>query len=80
MRDSCENCGESFLGKEMSKEDKEIYGTSHYRLEIGIDGGYMGIYDGLVAKMCPKCSRTFPVSNHKVHLEMYKKYINYVQK
>lgn len=49
------------------------YGT-HWRREIGIDGGYMGIYDGIVAVRCPDCLEEFPRGSEPWALELFEKY------
>lgn len=59
---SCPKCNTSFIGEPIPQEyiDKGYYGDStHYRREIGIDGGYAGIYDGIVAWQCPDCKHEF---------------------
>jgi predicted Zn-ribbon and HTH transcriptional regulator len=64
--DNCPSCKSSWI----DQVNPELL----YKREIGIDGGYMGIYDGLVAIRCPDCGEEFPVSSHPVHLEMFNKY------
>ena len=78
--DNCPRCTASFIGKKIPKKLQKDYGTTHWRNEIGIDGGYIGIYDGVVAYRCHKCDYTFPRSNHPVDVELYTKYMNYVVK
>lgn len=41
---------------------------------IGIDGGYAGIYDGIVAIRCTKCQCEFPRCDSPWALEMFEKY------
>jgi rRNA maturation protein Nop10 len=70
--DNCPKCGSNWIGDPILGNEE-----SHWRREIGIDGGYMGLYDGLVAIRCPDCGEEFPVSQHPVHLELFDKYNNY---
>lgn len=37
--------------------DKGYYaeGTTHYSRMIGVDGGWSGIYDGVIYWLCPDC-------------------------
>lgn len=76
--DNCPKCKTSFIGDPIPQEylDEGCYGDStHYRREIGIDGEYLGIYDGVVAWRCPDCGHEFPVSQHPVALELFNKYL-----
>jgi hypothetical protein len=72
---NCPKCNTRWIGDKIPDDIAEHVSFTHWRREIGIDGGYMGIYDGLVAIRCPDCSEEFPVSKHKVHLEMFDKYM-----
>lgn len=72
--DNCPNCNISFIGEKIPENIAEYYARTHWRKEIGIDGGYIGIYDGIVAYMCPECKWEFPVSNSKWAIEMFEKY------
>lgn len=72
--DNCPKCNTSFIGDPIPEDIVENYVGTHWRREIGIDGGYMGIYDGLVAIRCPDCGEEFPVTDHPVHKELFKKY------
>ena len=74
VKDNCPNCGVSFIGGPIPEDIVENYSGTHWRREIGIDGGYIGVYDGTVAYMCPDCKHQFPVSKHPVHVEMFNKY------
>lgn len=75
QHDNCPNCGVSFLGGPIPKESLEFYGgATHWRREIGIDGGYMGIYDGIVAWQCPDCKHEFPRGDSSWALELFAKY------
>lgn len=57
-----------------------FYGTTNWRREIGIDGGYLGVYDGIVALRCPDCGEEFPRDNSKWALEMFEKYKELINK
>lgn len=75
--DNCPNCGVSFQGEPLSQKhlDSGCYGdTTHWRREIGIDGGWIGIYDGIVAWKCPDCKHEFPRGKAKLWQEMFEKY------
>lgn len=77
----CPHCKTSLLGEPISQDyiDKGYYHKgSYWKREIGIDGGYMGIYDGIVAFQCPDCNKEFPRENSKwgkMLFERYKKYL-----
>lgn len=59
--DNCPKCNASFQGDPIPDDIKEHYGgDGFWRREIGIDGGYLGIYDGIVAYRCPDCKHEFP--------------------
>jgi hypothetical protein len=72
---NCPKCNTSWIGDKIPDDIAGHYSDTHWRREIGIDGGVMGIYDGLVAIRCCDCGEEFPVSNHPVHLEMFDKYM-----
>lgn len=73
--DNCPKCGASFIGDPIPEELLDSYSDTHWRRSIGIDGYFLGIYDGQVATKCPDCGAEFPVSQHPVHLEMFEKYL-----
>lgn len=73
-RDNCPKCNANLNGDPIPEDIVESYSGTHWRREIGIDGGMMGIYDGLVALECPDCKHHFPVSSHPVHIDLFKKY------
>ena len=52
----CPN-GCDLRGGKLPEKDLGYYGegTTHYSRMIGIDGGYPGIYDGVIAWTCPEC-------------------------
>lgn len=70
----CPGCGTSWVGEEIPENIRHLYGDTHWGREIGIDGGYMGIYDGIVAIMCPDCKKVFPRNVSGWALEMFEKY------
>lgn len=73
--DSCPKCKSSWIGDPIPDDIKHHYGTStHWKREIGIDGGYIGIYDGTVATQCPDCESVFPRNGSKWALDLFNKY------
>lgn len=72
--DNCPKCAASWIDGKIPDDIVESYSGTHWRREIGIDGGYIGIYDGIVAIKCPDCAEVMPASDHPVHLELFKKY------
>ena len=91
VKDNCPNCNISFIGDKIPDDinqpytsfDGEIcypYGPPedvYWRKEIGIDGGYIGIYDGIVAFQCPECKHEFPRAETSWSLEMFNKYMKW---
>lgn len=75
--DNCPKCNVSFQGEPIPKDIAEHYSGTHWRREIGIDGGYIGIYDGVVAYMCPDCKHLFPRSNCNWGKSLFDKYMKY---
>ena len=73
--DNCPKCGVNWVGGEIPDDMKKFYAPAiRWRREIGIDGGYVGIYDGIVAIRCPDCGEEFPRNNSAWALEMFNKY------
>lgn len=72
--DNCPSCNVSWIGDLITEDIAHHYCGKHWRREIGIDGGYMGIYDGIVAYMCPDCKEAFPRGSSGWALEMFEKY------
>lgn len=72
--DSCPNCKTSWIGEPIPKEIAHNYYGTHWRREIGIDGGLIGIYDGIVAIRCPDCNSEFPRNDTSWAKEMFEKY------
>ena len=77
--DNCPGCGVSWIGGEIPKKQQHLYSGKHWKREIGIDGGMINIYDGLVALKCPDCHEYFPVSNHPFHQEVFTKFKEYLK-
>jgi hypothetical protein len=75
--DNCPKCKVSFRGDPIPDIDRPYFAGSHWRREIGIDGGYIGIYDGIVAMRCPDCKHEFPRNNSKWALDLFDKYVRY---
>jgi hypothetical protein len=76
--DNCPKCKVSWIGEKIPDDIVHHYsGDGYWRREIGIDGGRMGIYDGIVAIQCPDCKEEFPRNTSSWALEMFDKYINY---
>lgn len=73
--DNCPHCNESFIGEPIPEDRVKYYPGTHWRKEIGIDGGMLGIYDGIVAYMCPACEEFFPRGDSNWALEMFDKFM-----
>lgn len=71
---NCPKCKSSWIGDKIPDDIAHNYYGTHWRREIGIDGGRMGIYDGVVAYRCPDCGEDFPRDNSKWALELFEKY------
>lgn len=72
--DNCPKCNSSWVGEEIPKDQQEWYHGTHWRRDIGIDGGFLGIYDGIVCIKCPDCGEEFPRNGSHWALEMFNKY------
>ena len=71
--DSCPKCKSSWL-KPIPPEYRDEYTGTHWNSSIGIDGGYIGVYDGIVAIKCPDCGEEFPRNNGAWALDLFKRY------
>jgi hypothetical protein len=71
---NCPKCKASWKGEAIPKSQQKLYSATHFERQIGIDGGYMGIYDGIVAYQCPDCNSYSPRSNQPWDLEMFEKF------
>jgi hypothetical protein len=72
--DNCPVCKSSFIGEKIPDDIKHHYVGTHWRKEIAIDGGFLGIYDGTVAVRCPECESEFPRDESKWALDIFLKY------
>lgn len=73
--DNCPKCKSSWIGGEIPESIRRHYSPPYvWKREIGIDGGYIGVYDGVVAYRCPDCDEEFPVSDSVWAMEMFNKY------
>lgn len=70
----CPKCEVSLLGEPIPEDKRKQYSGTHWKREIGIDGGYLGIYDGIVAYQCPDCKETWPRGLSTWAIEMFDKY------
>lgn len=77
---NCPKCNSNWIGGEIPEDIREHYSPPyHWKREIGIDGIYVGIYDGVVAIMCPDCKEVMPRNNQPWGLEMFDKYLEYIK-
>jgi hypothetical protein len=75
LYDNCPNCNVSFIGDEIPKDMQHHYTPPYYwRKEISIDGGFLGIYAGIIAYECHECKHIFPRSQEPWAIELYNKY------
>lgn len=72
--DNCPKCNASWIGSKIPDDIAHHYYGTHWKREIGIDGKFLGIYDGLVALRCPDCGEEFPVGGSMWALKMFEKY------
>ena len=74
----CPHCGANWDGADIPKESQQYYGGStKFGRQIGIDGGYMGIYDGVVAWECPDCNKFSPRGDSEWAMELFERFSNY---
>lgn len=78
-KDNCPKCCVNFNGDPIPEDIQHHYAGKFWRREIGIDGGRIGIYDGIVAFCCPDCKEVFPRSDSTWALEMFDKYKKYLK-
>ena len=78
--DNCPKCGVSWIGEEIPEKNRHLFEATHWKREIGIDGGYIGIYDGIVALFCPDCKEFIPRNDSPWALEMFNKFMDYKKK
>ena len=72
---NCPKCNANWIGGLIPDDIKEHYVGTHWKREIGIDGGVLGIYDGVVAIMCPDCKEVMPRNDSAWAKEMFDKYV-----
>ncbi len=73
--DACPKCKSSWVGGEIPEGLREHYSPPYvWKREIGIDGGMVGIYDGIVAWMCPDCKEVMPRNSSPWALELFEAY------
>jgi hypothetical protein len=72
---NCPHCKTSWIGDKIPDEIAHHYHGTHFLRQIGIDGGFMGIYDGIVAYQCPDCEEYSPRDNSKIAKEMFDKFM-----
>ena len=72
--DNCPKCHSSWIGEKIPEDIANHYSGTHWKREIGIDGGFIGVYDGIVALKCPDCSEEFPRNESNRALEMFDRY------
>jgi hypothetical protein len=87
---NCPYCNVSFIGDPIPEDmryyvdsdgvKQTAYSGTHWRLEIGIDGGYMGIHDGIVAYRCFSCKQDFPRCDEPWALDMFKQYKDFINR
>lgn len=73
----CPKCHTSWIGDEIPPNIAHNYSGTHWYRHTGIDGGYIGIYDGLVANRCPDCGEESPVDSSQWALDLFTKYQQY---
>lgn len=70
----CPSCKSSWVGDKIPEESRHLYASDYFGREIGIDGGFMGIYDGIVAIACPDCGEQFPKNDSEWAKELFNKF------
>ena len=73
--DNCPKCSSNWIGELIPQDIAHNYVGTHWKREVGIDGGYLDIYDGIVAWRCPDCGQYSPRSNSKMCLSMFDKFM-----
>jgi rubredoxin len=71
---NCPSCKSNWEGDLIPTEYGYPPGTKWER-QIDIDGGFLGIYDGVVAVRCPDCGGEFPRNDSGWAKEMFDRYI-----
>lgn len=55
METACPLCAADLRGDPIPEDIAHLYGGTHWSRLVGIDGGRLGIYDGVIAWKCPDC-------------------------
>lgn len=71
---NCPHCNTNLIGDPIPEDIVENYSGTHWRREIAIDGGWAGIYDGVVAYRCPDCAGEWPRSDSDWAKELFRRY------
>jgi len=71
----CPKCGADWDGQEIPEDSREFYSGTKFGRQIGVDGGELGIYDGIVAWKCPDCSDYVPRGSDGWAMEMFEKFM-----
>lgn len=71
---NCPHCGVSWIGGLIPEDIRHHYSTDRWERQIGIDGGYMAVYDGIVAHRCPDCGEESPVNDSAWARDLFEKY------
>ncbi len=73
--DNCPKCNSSWIGTQVQENDM-CYGN-YYKREICIDGSHLGVYNEIVAYLCPDCNTYAPVASTKWAMEIFNKFIRW---
>lgn len=76
---NCPGCQSNWIGSPIPEKDQHLYGATHFQRQIGIDGGMIGVYDGIVAHRCPDCGEDFPRNDSGWAMEMFESYKLYMK-
>ena len=70
----CPECGKSWVGKEISRENRKHYGgKTNFSLLVGIETQN---YDGIGFWMCPFCKTRWNGFTGEKVIEKWKQYLN----
>lgn len=72
---NCPVCKSSWVGDKIPENIAHNYAGTHWGREIGIDGGALGIYDGIVAYWCPDCGNCVPKGKSEWAIELFNRFI-----
>lgn len=71
----CPHCGANWDGKDIPEDIREHYKGTKWGRQIGVDGGRLGIYDGIVALQCPDCGKYSPRDDSEWALKVFNKFM-----